>query len=127
MESRTVLCVDDSPTSLNVMAESLRDRGYNVMTAADGEDAMRQIGTQKPDLILLDIILPKKNGFQICRQLKTSPATRDIKVVLVSSKSQDTDRYWGLKQGADEYITKPFEPDQLVEQVEHQLGLAAAE
>lgn len=72
---------------------------------------------EKPDLVLLDIILPKKNGFQVCRQLKTAPETKDLPVVLVSSKSRDSDRFWGLKQGADEYLTKPFEDEELVAMV----------
>jgi len=68
-------------------------------------------------LIVLDVILPKKNGFQVCRQLKTSPQTEDIRILMLTSKSQDSDRFWGLKQGADEYLTKPFEDEELLANV----------
>ena len=110
---KTILMVDDSPTELKAMVAAMQGKGYNVVTASDGEEALNKAVSLRPDLILLDIILPKKNGFQVCRQLKTTPETKDIKVVLVSSKSQDTDRFWGLKQGADEYLTKPYKAEDL--------------
>lgn len=75
---------------------------------------MEQAVSEKPSLIMLDVILPKKNGFQVCRQLKTTPDTKDIKIIMLTSKTQDYDRFWGLKQGADEYMTKPFENDELL-------------
>jgi len=88
-----------------------------VLTAVDGEEAIEKAMRDKPRLVVLDIILPKKNGFQVCRQLKTTPETQDMKIVLLSSKSQDSDRFWGLKQGADAYLTKPFEDQQLLSAV----------
>jgi DNA-binding response OmpR family regulator len=114
MHSKTILLVDDSPTEMQIMQTALQGKGYNIVTAVDGEEALQKVLTQHPDLILLDIILPKKNGFQVCRQIKTTPETKDTKIVMVSSKSQDTDRFWGLKQGADEYITKPFTSQELL-------------
>jgi twitching motility two-component system response regulator PilH len=113
MPNPLILVVDDSPTDLKLMTAPLLSKGYRVITAADGEEALDVAAREHPALIVLDIILPKKNGFQVCRQLKTTPETQDIKIVMLSSKSQDTDRYWGLKQGADEYMSKPFENDQL--------------
>jgi twitching motility two-component system response regulator PilH len=110
MSIKTVLVVDDSPTERKMMHQALQGKGYNIVSAADGEEALEKVAQQKPDVVLLDIILPRKNGFQVCRQLKTSPETQNIKVILISSKTQDTDRFWGLKQGADEYLTKPVEP-----------------
>ena len=121
MPVRTILCVDDSPTELRLMQEALIGLGHTIITARDGEEALERVSQQKPDLILLDIILPKKNGFQVCRQLKTSPDMSDIKIILVSSKTQDTDRFWGLRQGADEYITKPFNQADLASTVARHL------
>ena len=113
MAGQTILLVDDSPTDLRLMSNALAPQGYRLLTASDGEEALEKALSHHPSLIFLDVILPKKNGFQVCRQLKTSPETRDIKIVLVTSKIEDSDRFWGLRQGADEYLTKPFEPEQL--------------
>lgn len=113
MSSPTILIVDDSPTELKLMTQALSPKGYRLFTAVDGEEALEKVTSLRPQLIFLDVILPKKNGFQVCRQLKTSPETKDIKVVLVTSKTQDSDRFWGLKQGADEYLTKPFSEAEL--------------
>lgn len=110
---QTILVVDDSPTDLKLMTSALEPRGYRILTAADGDEALEKASSLKPNLIFLDVILPKKNGFQVCRELKASPDTKDIKIVMVTSKNQDSDRFWGLKQGADEYLTKPFDEDQL--------------
>ena len=114
---KRILIVDDEPRYLRLLEANLKTEGYTVVTAADGEEALTKAASLHPDVILLDIVLPKKNGFQVCRQLKTAPDTKDIKVVLVSSKSQDTDRFWGLRQGADEYLTKPYRMEELVELV----------
>jgi twitching motility two-component system response regulator PilH len=117
MTKKTILVVDDSPTDLRLVAKPLQARGYRVLTASDGEEALAKASSELPHLILLDVVLPKKNGFQVCRQLKTAPDTRAIKIILLTSKSQDSDRYWGLKQGADDYMTKPFADDQLLANV----------
>jgi len=106
--AQTILVVDDSPTELKLVSTALTGRGYRVITAVDGEEALTKAMAEHPDLILLDVVLPRKNGFQVCRQLKTAPGTQGIKIVLLTSKSQDSDRFWGLKQGADGYMTKPF-------------------
>jgi len=112
--SKTVLLVDDSPTELRLLRQALSGKGFNLVSAVDGEEALAKALQIKPDLVLLDIILPKKNGFQVCRQLKTSPETSASKIILVSSKSQDSDRFWGLKQGADDYLTKPYTEQELM-------------
>lgn len=116
-EKKKILVVDDSPTQLLAVIKTLEKLDYTLSTAVDGEEALEKALNEKPDLIILDIILPKKNGFQVCRQLKTTPDTQAIKVLLLSSKSLDADRFWGLKQGADEYMTKPFEGKDLVKTV----------
>lgn len=121
MREKTILCVDDSPTALNSLTSTLTDGGYKVLTASDGEEALLKAVEASPDLVLLDVVLPKRNGFQVCRLLKNSPATRDIKIFLVTSKTQDADRYWGIRQGADAYLTKPFSPDDLLRTVEEHL------
>lgn len=115
---KLLLVVDDSPTGRKVVSESLRSKGYEVIAAEDGEQALDLAFRRQPDLVVLDIVLPKKNGFQVCRHLKAEPHTKHIKVVLLSSKILASDRQWGMKQGADAYITKPFEMPDLLSTVE---------
>jgi twitching motility two-component system response regulator PilH len=117
MVGTKILVVEDSPTYLRQIAHLLKEEGFDIITAVDGEDALEKTVRENPDLIVLDIILPKKNGFQVCRQLKTSPDTQGIKIIMLTSKSQDSDRFWGLKQGADDYMTKPFDDVELVANV----------
>jgi twitching motility two-component system response regulator PilH len=117
MMNETILVVEDSPTYLRQITQLLQKTGYTTINAIDGEEALEKAIQEHPDLIVLDIILPKKNGFQVCRQLKTSPDTQNIIIIMLTSKSQDSDRFWGLKQGADEYLTKPLDDDQLVTKV----------
>jgi DNA-binding response OmpR family regulator len=119
--AKKVLVVDDSPTDLQMLSTLLRKQGYEVTTAVDGEDALDKAAATHPPLVLLDIILPKKNGFQVCRQLKTQAETSGIKVILVSSKNQESDKFWGMKQGADEYIGKPYRDEELLAAVARQL------
>ena len=114
MAKKTILLVDDSPTQVKAMQDALQGRGFQLMTAADGEEALAKVMQLRPDMVLLDVVLPKKNGFQVCRQLKTSPETKDTKVIMVTSKSQDSDRFWGLKQGADEFLGKPVDAEELL-------------
>lgn len=113
MPTDTILVVEDSATDLRLMTGALQPKGYQLHTATDGAEALEKAKNLHPRLIVLDVVLPKVNGFQVCRQLKTAPETRDIKVLMVTSKNQETDRFWGLKQGADEYLAKPFDAEQL--------------
>ena len=117
MAAEKILVVDDSPTELQLMAEPLIDRGYQVITATNGIDALETAIKEHPRLILLDVLMPGKNGFQVCRQLKSSPDTQDIKIIIISSKSQQSDKFWGIKQGADEYMIKPFDEKTLLANV----------
>ncbi len=114
MSKAKVLVVDDSPTELKMMSEPFVTDGYDVITAIDGEDALEKTTHEKPDLIVLDVIMPKLNGFQVCRKVKTSTELKDIKIILLTSKDQESDKFWGKKQGADAYITKPFSVDELL-------------
>ena len=115
--SKTILIVDDSPTEVKLMMSTLTNKGYTLLTASDGEEAFTLMGKVRPDLVLLDVVMPKKNGYQVCRQIKTTAATKDVRVILITSKNQETDRFWGLKQGADGYLTKPYKPEDLSELV----------
>ncbi len=112
--SKKILVVDDSRTDLEMITNILESKGYDVIRATNGDEAIMQATTQHPDLIILDVIMPGKDGFQTCRQLKKDENTKDIIIVLLTSKDGKTDKYWGKKQGADDYITKPFIPDELV-------------
>ena len=121
MNPVTVLVVDDSPTTQRQIRLAVEAGGYRVLTASDGDEAINIAVRDRPDLVVLDIILPKKNGFQVCRRLKALPETSGIKVVLLSSKSHEMDILWGKRQGADGYLTKPFESEQLLACIESAL------
>ena len=122
MPGERIMVVEDSPTYQRQIAGLLQSQGYQTITAMDGEEALEKALREDPTLIVLDVILPKKNGFQVCRQLKTSPTTQNIKILMLTSKSQDSDRFWGLKQGADEYMTKPFDEEELMTTVTNLLN-----
>ena len=126
MSAPKILVVEDSPTYLRQISNLLQENGYQAIAAIDGEQALEKSVREDPDLILLDIILPKKNGFQVCRQLKTTPSTRNIKIIMLTSKALDSDRYWGLKQGADEYLTKPFVEEELLANVARLLAVVSS-
>jgi twitching motility two-component system response regulator PilH len=117
MDAQKILVVDDSPTELKMISRALESGGYDVVTAKDGEEALQMVSKQPVKLIVLDVIMPKMNGFQVCRQIKSSNQFKGIKVILLTSKSQDSDKFWGKKQGADLYMTKPFEVDTLLNNV----------
>lgn len=117
MSRQKILVVDDSWTELTMMVMPLRDSGFEVVTATDGDEAMEKVLQEHPHCIVLDIVLPKQNGFQLCRRLKNLEASKHIPIILLSSKSTPLDKSWGLRQGADLYITKPFNGDELVASV----------
>ncbi len=123
--SAKILVVDDSPTALRLTRDALAEKGFEALTAVDGDDALEVANREHPALVVLDIVLPKKNGFQVCRKLKTDPATSAMKVILLSSKKEENDRQWGLRQGADGYVTKPYDLDELVADIDRILGEAA--
>ncbi|MGD2114393.1 MAG: response regulator [Acidobacteriota bacterium] len=109
-----VLVVEDNKTEQQLLVSALEDKSYEVVTADDGEEALDRLRVERPDLVILDIVLPKKDGYQVCRQIRASDETRGVKVIMISSKTQDADRYWGLKQGADAYLKKPFDEQDLM-------------
>ena len=117
----TVLIVDDSSTLREMISGLLIKAGLTVLEAKDGVEAKDMIASSPPDLIVLDIVMPNMNGYDLCRWVKNNEATKTIPIVICSSKNEDFDRYWGMKQGADAYIAKPFRPVEMVETVKHLL------
>lgn len=113
----TVLIVDDSQTLRHMLSELLRDQGIEVMEATNGVEAQEKIQQRLPDLVITDLIMPQMNGYELCRWIKNEAKTKDLPVLVCTTKSEDFDRYWGMKQGADAYITKPFHPPELLQTV----------
>ena len=101
----TILVVDDSPTALKLVSKALATAGHYIITASDGEEAVTKAIAEHPDMVVLDVIMPHKNGYQVCRQLKNDAKTHDIKIVLFTCQNQQADRLWGMHQGADAYLT----------------------
>lgn len=117
MAVKKVLIVDDVATELKRLEQIVVDAGYTAITAVSGKDAIDKTRDQHPDAVLLDVIMPDMNGFQVCRAITTDTATKDIPVILVSSKGEKTDKVWGQEQGARGYVTKPFTPDQILKEL----------
>ncbi len=110
----TVLVVEDSVTQREMITDLLKGSGLSVSIATDGVEALEHIEGHRPDLVILDIVMPRMNGYEVCRRIKADPKTQNVPVVMCSSKGEEFDRYWGMKQGADAYIAKPFQPTELV-------------
>lgn len=112
-----ILIVDDSPTELHVLSQMLNKGGFETVTAEDGEEGIEKAKAELPDLILMDVVMPGLNGFQATRKLSRDAATKHIPVVMVTTKDQDTDREWGMRQGARDYMVKPVKSDELLAKV----------
>ena len=112
-----ILLVDDSKTELHVLSEVLTKKGYQVRTAENGEEAMRRLQEDKPDLILMDVVMPGQNGFQLTRAITRDPAFANVPVIICTSKNQETDRVWGMRQGARDYVVKPVNPEELLNKI----------
>ncbi len=117
MSIQKILLVDDSKTELHHLSELLGKRGYAVRTAENGEEAMRRLGEETPDLILMDIVMPGQNGFQLTRAITRDPRFAEVPVILCTSKNQETDKVWGLRQGARGYIVKPVDATELMAKI----------
>ena len=113
MAIRTVLVVDDSKTELMFLTDLLKKNGLSVRTAENAEEAFRRLEEGKPDLILMDVVMPGQNGFQLTRAISRNPLYADIPIIMCTSKNQETDRVWGMRQGARDYIAKPVDPNEL--------------
>ena len=117
MAIKKILVVDDSPTDQQFLRELLTKKGYQVLSASGGEEGITKARTLQPDLILMDVVMPGLNGFQATRQLSQDEATKDIPVIICTTKQQETDRFWGLKQGARDYVTKPVDAAELLTKI----------
>ncbi len=123
--SARILAVDDSPTILEMIKAILEAGGYEVLTAADGAEALDKARAEKPDLILLDVMLPKLDGYRVCRLLKFDQNYKHIPIIMLTAKTEEQSMATGLRTGADQYLTKPIEPERLLASVAEELGKAA--
>tara|TARA_R110002050_G_scaffold269917_1_gene412467 strand:+ start:77924 stop:78298 length:375 start_codon:yes stop_codon:yes gene_type:complete len=121
-----ILIADDSPTEIFVVQKMLEKHNHQVITAEDGVQAIDIALTQKPDLIIMDVVMPNLNGFQATRRLSKDPATQGIPIIIVSSKNQETDKLWGFRQGAKGYLCKPVNEDQLLTEINTLLTTVAS-
>jgi len=117
MSIRTILVVDDSPTERFFLTDILRKNGYEVLNANSGEEGVAKAKSDRPDLILMDVVMPGLNGFQATRMLSRDPDTQSIPVIMCTTKGQETDRIWGLRQGAVEYLVKPIVAEELISRI----------
>jgi len=127
MSKGKILVVDDEVYIVHILDFSLGMEGYEVVTALDGEQALGKVKTEDPDLIVLDIMMPKLDGYETCKMLKSDPQTKHIPVILLSAKGRNVDQKMGFQVGADDYITKPFSPKKLVERINLILGQPTAQ
>ena len=114
MPINKILVVDDSPTERHVLVDLLTRNGYQVLTAESGEEGIEKARSEQPDLVLMDVVMPGLNGYQATRTLTRDDATKHIPVIVCTSKGQETDKIWGLRQGAHDYMTKPINGDELL-------------
>jgi two-component system alkaline phosphatase synthesis response regulator PhoP len=118
MSRGKVLVVDDEEYIQHILNFSFGAEGYDVLTASDGEEALKRARKDRPDVIVLDIMMPKMDGYEACKRLKSDPQTKNIPVILLTAKGRDVDRKLGTAAGADDYVVKPFSPGRLIERVQ---------
>jgi twitching motility two-component system response regulator PilH len=118
MPIKSILVVDDSPTDRQHLSDLLSKSGYKVSLAESAEDALAKVKQLRPDLVLMDVVMPGQNGFQATRALTKDEATKHIPVILCTSKSQETDKVWGMRQGARDYVVKPVSPADLLAKIQ---------
>jgi len=114
---RTILVVEDSTSERELISQYLQQGGYNVIAVASAQDALDKVNTQRPDMVVTDLVMPGMSGYELCRTLRNNPAMERVPVVVCSSKDQKIDRLWAMKQGANAYITKPFTQEDLLRSV----------
>ena len=124
MSRQHILVVDDSPTERHFLSELLSSHGYQVSTAENGEVALSCIRASLPHLIIMDVVMPGQNGFQTTREISRDPSTQHVPIIICSSKHQETDRIWGIRQGAREFMVKPVDSIQLLKKIASLLGQA---
>lgn len=118
----TILIVEDTPSEMELISYYLRESGYSVFGAVSAKEALSRAIELKPDIIITDVVMPGMSGFELCRSLKKHPVTENVPVIICTSKSQEIDRLWGMRQGASAYLTKPFTCDQLIRVVRSVAG-----
>ena len=118
MPIQKILLVDDSKTELHLLSDMLTQKGFTVRTAENGEEAMRRLAEAKPDLILMDVVMPGTNGFQLTRAITRDPRFSKVPVIMCTSKNQETDKVWGMRQGARDYLVKPITSDALMSKID---------
>jgi len=117
MPVKKILLVDDSKTELHYLSELLTRKGFTVRTAENAEEAMRRLADEKPDLILMDVVMPGQNGFQLTRTITRDPVYADVPIIMCTSKNQETDKVWGMRQGARDYVVKPVNAEELLSKI----------
>ena len=117
MVIKKILVVDDSKTELHHLSDLLGKQGFSVRTAENGDEAMRRLADDKPDLILMDVVMPGQNGFQLTRSITRDPRYADVPVIMCTSKGLETDKVWGMRQGARDYVVKPVNGDELIAKI----------
>ena len=117
MPIKNILVVDDSPTDRQYLSDLLARSGYQVTTAESAEEALQKVRQQRPDLVLMDVVMPGQNGYQATRSLSKDSATKDIPVIICTTKGQETDKIWGMRQGARDYIVKPVNAAELLAKI----------
>ncbi|MBN1643732.1 MAG: response regulator [Dehalococcoidales bacterium] len=122
MSNKTILIADDEAHVVRSLTFVLQKAGYKVSSASNGEEALNQIRQARPDIVFLDVMMPKKNGYEVCEEIKKSPELKSTHVIILTAKGQESDKEQGIKAGADEFITKPFSPMDIVTKVKNLLG-----
>ena len=117
MSIHKVLIVDDSKTELMFLSDLLQKSGMQVRTAENADEAFKRLAEEKPDLILMDVVMPGQNGFQLTRSISRDPKYADVPIIMCTSKNQETDRVWGMRQGARDYVVKPVNPEELLSKI----------
>ena len=119
---KKILIVDDSPAESRLMQSFLQSAGYSAVSLGDPLRIEQMLASEQPNLILLDVVMPGRNGFQACRELKNNGEFKQIPIVMVTSKGGESDRFWAMQQGADGYVVKPFTSEQLIGEVQRVIG-----
>jgi len=118
MDKKRILIVDDQKDIVELIRFKMENEGFECLVAFDGEEGLQKAKKEVPDLILMDIMMPKINGYQVCRLLKSDENYKNIPIIMLSAKDQESDKFWGKESGADDYITKPFEFEELFQKIQ---------
>ena len=120
--AKKILVVDDAPFIVRSLTFVLKKQGYKTITATDGEEALTKIREEKPDLVFLDVMMPKRDGYEVCQEVRASPEMGTPYIIMLTARGQETDKERGLRLGANEFMTKPFSPSKVIERVKAVLG-----